>query len=214
MFTGSGTLEQRTGSLLIYRDRTNGTLIYWYGAPRDADIEDPAVWYACEPDLVAARRQVPGRPVRQASRPVARSSSGAATTSTSSWVRATAWLRPGAWRRLSGDLPLNVALPVGVGIDRSPDGELGAIVVAQRQADRVVVRSEVFAPESATGIGPPRRCGSRLRELRAEYPLAQVPRPEDEAGDRRARVRARPDLARRDGRTRSPRTDSTWSTSR
>jgi hypothetical protein len=48
MFTGSGELEDR-GSLLIYRDRTNGTLIYWYGAPRDADIEDPAVWYAANP---------------------------------------------------------------------------------------------------------------------------------------------------------------------
>ena len=48
MFTGTGELEDR-GSLLIYRDRVNGTLIYWYGAPRDADIEDPAVWYAANP---------------------------------------------------------------------------------------------------------------------------------------------------------------------
>ena len=48
MFSGTGELEDR-GSLLIYRDRVNGTLIYWYGAPRDADIEDPAVWFACNP---------------------------------------------------------------------------------------------------------------------------------------------------------------------
>lgn len=48
MFSGTGELEVR-GSLLIYRDRVNGTLIYWYGAPRDADIEDPAVWFAANP---------------------------------------------------------------------------------------------------------------------------------------------------------------------
>ena len=41
-------LEDR-GSLLIYRDRANGVLIWWYGAPRDADIEDPAVWLAANP---------------------------------------------------------------------------------------------------------------------------------------------------------------------
>lgn len=33
MFSGTGELEDR-GSLIIYRDRVNGTLIYWYGAPR------------------------------------------------------------------------------------------------------------------------------------------------------------------------------------
>ncbi len=43
MFDGPGELEDR-GSLLVYRDRANGVLIWWYGAPRDADIEDPAVW--------------------------------------------------------------------------------------------------------------------------------------------------------------------------
>jgi hypothetical protein len=31
MFSGTGELEVR-GSLLVYRDRINGTLIYWYGA--------------------------------------------------------------------------------------------------------------------------------------------------------------------------------------
>ena len=48
MFDGPGELEDR-GSLLVYRDRANGVLIWWYGAPRDADIEDPAVWLAANP---------------------------------------------------------------------------------------------------------------------------------------------------------------------
>ena len=49
MFDGTGELEQRSDSLLIYRDRDAGVYIWWYGAPRDADIEDPAVWARCNP---------------------------------------------------------------------------------------------------------------------------------------------------------------------
>jgi phage terminase large subunit-like protein len=172
MFSGTGTLEDR-GSLLIYRDRVNGTLIYWYGAPRDADIEDPAVWRAVNPisylqDLTYLGKQFGELKARGA---------------LLEWRRyhlnqflgtEDTWLRGGAWGACLGDLPLNVALPVGVGIDRSPDGEHAAIVVAQRQGDRVVVRSQVFAPESATGIVSTEAMRVRLRELRAEYPLPQT----------------------------------------
>ncbi len=175
MFSGSGTLEDR-GSLLIYRDRVNGTLIYWYGAPRDADIEDPAVWYAANPiSWLHDGKYLGGQFAKLKAR-------GALLE----WRRyhlnqflgtSTTWLRPGAWGACRGDLPLNVALPVGVGIDRSPDGEHGAIVVAQRQGDRVVVRCEAFAPEAATGIVSTAAMRVRLRDLRALYPLAQVADP-------------------------------------
>jgi phage terminase large subunit-like protein len=84
------------------------------------------------------------------------------------------WLREGAWSATRGDLPLNVALPIGVGIDRSPDGELGAVAVAQRQGDRVVVRSQVFAPEAATGIVSAEAMRVALRTLRTTYPMAQT----------------------------------------
>jgi hypothetical protein len=84
-----------------------------------------------------------------------------------------AWLREGAWSGTTGDLPLNTALPIGVGIDKSPDGELGAVAIAQRQGDRVVVRAQVFAPESATGMASTEAMRARLRGLRSEYPLAQ-----------------------------------------
>ena len=113
MFTGSGELEDR-GSLLIYRDRVNGTLIYWYGAPRDADIEDPAVWYAANPVSWLHDGKYLGA---QFARLRAR---GALLE----WRRyhlnqfvgfEDAWLRDGAWRETTGDLPLNAALPIGVG---------------------------------------------------------------------------------------------------
>ena len=45
---GPGQREER-GALRIYRDRANGVLAYWYGAPADADAADPAVLRACNP---------------------------------------------------------------------------------------------------------------------------------------------------------------------
>jgi phage terminase large subunit-like protein len=175
MFSGTGTLEQVSDYLLVYRDRVNGTLIFWYGAPRDADIEDPAVWKGSNPaswlqDGLYLRKQFAKLKARGA---------------LLEWRRyhlnqflgtEDAWLRPGAWGE-PNDLPLNVALPVGVGIDRSPDGEHAAIGVAQRQGDRVVVRSQLFAPESATGLVSSEALRVRAREIRAEYPLAQMADP-------------------------------------
>lgn len=169
MFSGTGTLEVR-GSLLIYRDRVNGTLICWYGAPRDADIEDPRVWFACNPiSWLHDGKYLSGQFAKLKAR-------GALLE----WRRyhlnqflgtEDTWLRGGAWGACKGDLPLNVALPIGVGIDRSPDGEHAAIVVAQRQGDRVVVRSQVFAPESATGIVSTEAMRAVCRNLRLTYPL-------------------------------------------
>lgn len=172
IFSGTGELEVR-GSLLIYRDRVNGTLIYWYGAPRDADIEDPAVWFACNPISWLHDGKYLGA---QFARLKAR---GALLE----WRRyhlnqfvgfEDTWLREGAWSGTLGDLPLNVALPIGVGIDKSPDGSLGAVAIAQRQGDKVVVRAQVFAPESATGMASTEAMRVRLRELRAEFPLPQA----------------------------------------
>ena len=169
MFSGTGSLEER-GSLLIYRDRVNGTLICWYGAPRDADIEDPAVALACNPASWLQDGRYLGAQFAKLK----------ARGALLEWRRyhlnqflgtEDTWLRGGAWGACLGDLPLNVALPIGVGIDRSPDGEHAAIVVAQRQGDRVVVRSQVFAAESATGVVSTEAMRVRLRELRAEYPL-------------------------------------------
>ena len=172
MFSGPGVLEQRTDSLLIYRDRVNGTLIYWYGAPKDADIEDPAVWLACNPIGYLQDGRYLGQQFAQLK----------ARGALLEWRRyhlnqflgtEDSWLKQGTWGDPS-DLPLNVALPVGVGIDRSPDGERAAIVTAQKQGDRVVVRSQVFSPEGATGLVSTEAMRMTLRELRMTYPLPQT----------------------------------------
>jgi len=172
MFGGKGELEDR-GSLLIYRNRGSGTLIYWYGAPKGADIEDPAVWRACNPASWLQDCHYLGQQYARLS----------ARGGLLEWRRyhlnqflghEDTWLAPGLWSGCAGDLPLNVALPIGVGIDRSPDGEHAAIVVAQRQGDRVVVRSQVFAAETATGIVSTEAMRVALRQLRTDYPLPQT----------------------------------------
>lgn len=170
MFSGTGGLERVSDYLLIYRDRANGTLITWYGAPRDADIEDPAVWRGCNPASWLKDGAYLGKQFAKLK----------ARGALLEWRRyhlnqflgtEDTWLPPGAWGNCAGDLPLNVALPIGVGIDRSPDGTSAAIVVAQRQGDKVVVRSQVFGPESATGIVSTEAMRVHCRELRATYPL-------------------------------------------
>jgi phage terminase large subunit-like protein len=171
MFSGAGELEVR-GSLSIYRNRAAGVLIYWYGAEKDADIEDPAVWAGANPaswrdteTLAMDLAELRDRGALLEWRMLHLNQFLGTEDS---------WLRGGAWGSCKGDLPLNVALPIGVGIDRSPDGERAAIVVAQRQGDRVVVRSQVFAPESATGIVSAEAMRVTLRRLRLAYPLPQT----------------------------------------
>lgn len=172
IFTGTGEIERR-GSLLIYRDRVNGSLIYWYGADRDADIEDPAVWFGCNPISWL-------HDGKYLSQQFARLKARGALLE---WRRyhlnqfvgfEDTWLPEGKWADALSDVPLNPTLPVGIGIDKSPTGEMGAIVIAQRQGDRVVVRNEVFPPESATGMASTEAMRQRLQALRVEYPLPMV----------------------------------------
>jgi phage terminase large subunit-like protein len=70
MVSGPGHLEIRAGGMLrIYRDRANGVLIWWYGAPAGADVSDPDVWRACNPGLLAAGRPGAGQGAQPAQGP-------------------------------------------------------------------------------------------------------------------------------------------------
>lgn len=172
MFDGPGELEDR-GSLLIYRDRVNGVLIYWYGAPRSADIEDPAVWLATNPaswlkDGAYLRKEF----ARLKSR-------GALLEWRMYHLNQFAgheeqWLPEGAFTACNGDLPLNVELPLGIGVFKTAHADGAAIALAQRQGDRVVLNVEFFHPEPATGRVSTIAMRARLRELRGQYPQPQM----------------------------------------
>jgi phage terminase large subunit-like protein len=42
-------LEQPHDCFTIGRDEDNGVLLWWYGAPEDADVDDEGVWRRCNP---------------------------------------------------------------------------------------------------------------------------------------------------------------------
>jgi phage terminase large subunit-like protein len=180
MFDGPGELEER-GSHLVYRDRANGVLMWWYGAPRDADIEDPAVWQGANPASWL-------RDGKYLAQEFARLKSRGALLE---WRRyhlnqfvgaEEAWLPEGAWSACRDGAPdpdhplhgLDPALPVGVGIDKGQTSDLSAIVVAQRQGERVVVRSKVFPPHPATGRVNSESMRAYLRDLRKRFPVPQA----------------------------------------
>lgn len=178
MFTGTGELEVRPG-LTIYRDRVNGILIYWYGADRDADIEDPATWALVNP----ASWLQDGEYLRKQ---FANMSARGALLEFRLWHlnqfvdRVARWLPLAAWTSCRSDLQMRTDLPVGVGIYKTPDGSSAAIVTAQLQGSegdgKMVVRVDHIGPD-ATGQAPPLAIRNRLVELRGEYPLPQVVEP-------------------------------------
>lgn len=168
MVDGPGELEDR-GPLRIYRDRENGVLIWFYAATRDADIEDPAVWLACNP---ASWLQGGDYLRKQFGRMRAR---GALlewrTFHLNQFAESVAaWLPVGAWAPLKDDAQLRKELPIGIGVHKNHAGDGAAIVWAQRQPERLVIRQQFFTAEAATGHVSTEAMRARIRELAREFP--------------------------------------------
>lgn len=157
MWSGPGELEEVSPFLTIYRDRPNGVLVYWYGAPKDSDPHDPAVWAGCNP----ASWQTPD---------VLRKEYGKLKQKGKllEWRiyhlnqimgSEEGWLPDGTWSQLQLGEPsdqdpwhgMDATLPVGVGIERGAEGDGAAIIAAQKQGDRVMVRARHFRPDGTTG---------------------------------------------------------------
>lgn len=187
MTEGPGDLEQATEFLTIYRDRANGVLIYWYAAPRDADIEDPRVWKGCNPAswrTVESLARDFGR-LKQKGRILEwriyhlNQIMGAEES----------WLPDNAWRNCKGSDPdedpwhgLDPALPVGVGVDKRHLSEGASILAAQRQGDRMIVRAQHFAQEEATERVSTVAMRLALRDLRHRFPVPMVVDPKTKRG--------------------------------
>ena len=169
---GAGEIEKRPG-LTIYRDRAAGFLGWWFGADPDADIEDPAVWLAANPASWLQDGKYLGQQFHRLRD----------RGQLLDWRRfhlnqmvgvEDQWLPEGAWEKCRGDLQIRQDLPIGVGIDKGQTGDLSAVVVSQRQDDRVIVRSRVFPPLASTGHVNSEAIRAYLRDLRGHYPLAQA----------------------------------------
>lgn len=181
MFSGAGILDSPRPGLLRYRDREHGILVYWYGASKDDDIEDPAVWARVNPSLgtIIEPRWLEAQFVKLKGR-----------NGLLDWKmyhlnafvdRVAKAISIAAFKACNQpEFTLKVELPIGVGVYKTADGEQAAIVIAQRQGEKIVIRAE-HVPPDATGTAPAARIKDRLRELRATYPLPQTADPKTRA---------------------------------
>jgi phage terminase large subunit-like protein len=149
----------------------------WWEAPPDAPYRDPATWAAANPalsgkgaflkldDFEAAVRTTTEGPFRR--------------FRLNQWTQAEElWLPAGAWDDCRDDrLALDPKLPLAVGIDLALTHDTTAIVAAQRQGDRIVLRGRFWANPFPPGHSQHdaweldvRQVMDHLRELRATYP--------------------------------------------
>jgi phage terminase large subunit-like protein len=119
------------GCLTIARDEANGLLLWWYGAPEDADIEDPAIIRACNP----ASWIDPHELLRELNRP---------DTDELEWKRLhlniwtrvkESWFPPGSWARLRSTTQLPVGAEIWVAIDAALTYDTSAVVWGGRLED-------------------------------------------------------------------------------
>lgn len=178
MWDGPGQLEQRSDGLVIYRHREAGVLIYWYGAPNDADPHDPKWWHAANPAswlregdyLEREYRKLIGKGHLLEWRIYHLNQRMGVMD---------AWLDDGVWDKLArpgaaGWHGMDTALPVGVGVEKAPASNGGAVVVAQRQGDEVAVYAMHFDPQPSTGRVNTEAMREALRSLRRRFPAPMV----------------------------------------
>jgi len=127
----------------IARDRVNGFLLYHYGAPDDADPDDPQVWRKANPapwiteDYLRKQRHKPSSRLEEFRR-----------LHLAQWVNAgeESWLPAGLWQECAvPGIKMDPHLPIAVGIDVGVTYDTSAIVIAQKQDNRIIVESKVWA---------------------------------------------------------------------
>lgn len=132
--------EQPEPGLHIYRDRANGFLMYWYGAPPDADPEDPTWWRHANP-----ASWVTVDYLRREKNKITMRLADFMRWHLNMWTAAEQpWLPPGTWPALQTKVrdrdgnPLvtfDQALPVTGGVDMGQTYDSTGICEAQRRTD-------------------------------------------------------------------------------
>jgi hypothetical protein len=123
----------KDGCRIIALDLADGFMMHWYGAPPEADLENPAIVRACNPGSWGDPEAI----LRVFRRMVAKGDEFEARRLLfNQWTAAkNPWLAPGAWRQLATD---DVEVPVGaeiyVAVDAAYSGDCTAVVFAWRDA--------------------------------------------------------------------------------
>lgn len=132
----------KNGCLTIAKDTENGQLLWWYGAPSDATIDDPRLWRAVNPaswiktsDL---KRQLadPGLGELEFRR-----------LNLNQWTKTrTAWLPGTTWQGLRSDARIPKGAAVYIGVDVGISHDSTAVSWAHRLEDgRIFLRVKVWS---------------------------------------------------------------------
>lgn len=124
---------------------------HWSEAPEGADHRDPAVWKAANPSYgVLVHEDFFRDQLTKKTEAVFR------RYFLNQWTQsAEIWLPSGVWAACRSELELDPALPVHVGIDLALRNDSAAVVTAQVQGERTILRSRVW--ENPYPEGDPRR---------------------------------------------------------
>lgn len=141
---------------------------WWWEARADCDIRDRQQWRASNPNLADGLLALDDldTAVKQTSESAFR------RWRLNQWARALeCWLPAGAWEACRDDLPLDNEAATYVGVDMALKHDSVAVVLAQPQGDRIVVRSRIWNPD-----GNPidiAEVEAHLRHLHAQYRVVE-----------------------------------------
>jgi phage terminase large subunit-like protein len=184
---------ERRGHLTIGRNRETGFLFWWYGATDEDDLEDPRVWMAVNPASWVTEEFLRRERTKESMRDEVFQQ-----LHLNYWTRAVAsFLKPGQWRACADPViacscrppctpgtcltGFDPTLPLAVALDISYRQDSTAVVMAQRQGDRVIERARVwenpYPPRHALHDEwsvPREEVKDHLRMLRREFPVHAV----------------------------------------
>jgi len=117
---------------------------WWWEAPPDCDLNDKAAWRTANPNI--AERLLSLEDFETAVKQT--SESAFRRWRLNQWVRAQeSWLPAGSWERCVSEDEIDEELPIYVGIDMALKHDSIAVVIAQQQETRLVVRAKIWQPK-------------------------------------------------------------------
>jgi phage terminase large subunit-like protein len=142
---GPDVKTSRNGCLTVAKDIDNGQLLWWYGAPEGATIDDPKIWRAANPaswlnphDL---KHQLadPGLGEHEFRR-----------LHLNQWTKQrNAWLPDRCWHNLRSDLEIPKGGAIYVGVDVGITHDTTAVCLAHVHEDgRIILRAHVWAAQT------------------------------------------------------------------
>lgn len=147
-------------------DETFG--FWWWEAESDCDIHDRKQWRKANPNI--AEGLLDSDDMETATKQT--TESAFRRWRLNQWVRTQeSWLPVGAWERSLSDAELLEDLPVWVGIDMALKHDSIAVVVAQPQNEKIVLRAKIWQPK-LEGVDVS-EIEQHLRELHNRYEVIE-----------------------------------------